>query len=138
MKSLLSAGKVIAVQLFFGLTFFLAAILKWKTGVTPDFQQQFGETFLASLPGGLPAVFYFIALIETIAFLGLLVSFLSGEFLAHRTKPLLKLSLVFCLFIFVILAFGSRLTGKFEIAATNMLYFVGALVSLREVSREES
>lgn len=137
MSSFLSAAKIVAIQFFFGCTFFLAAILKWKAGLTPDFQQQFGKTFLAALPGGLTAVFYFIALLETVAVLGLLVSLVTGEFLADRAKLILKLSLVFCLFIFVILAFGSRLTGKFDIAATNMLYFVGALVSLREAAREE-
>ncbi|MEP6955953.1 MAG: hypothetical protein ABI883_03950 [Chthoniobacterales bacterium] len=138
MNSILSAGKILAIQLFFGLTFLLAAVLKWKTGVTPDFLQQFGATFLVALPGGLPVVFYFIALLETIALFGLLVSLLTGEFLAGKAKPILKLSLVFSLFIFVVLAFGSRLTGKFDVAASNMLYFVGALLSFREATRSES
>lgn len=137
MNSLLRAGKVLAIQLFFGLTFSLAAILKWKVRVTPDFLQQFGNTWLASLPGGLSAVYYFLALLESIAALGLLVSLVTGEFLAGKAKPILKLSLVFSLFIFVVLAFGSRLTGKFDIAATNLLYFAGALLSLREATRSE-
>ena len=35
MNSLLNAGKILAIQLFFGMTFFLAATPKWPAGITP-------------------------------------------------------------------------------------------------------
>jgi hypothetical protein len=35
MNSLMTAGKILAIQLFFGMTFFLAATLKWRVDVTP-------------------------------------------------------------------------------------------------------
>lgn len=95
MNALLSAGKILAIQLFFGTTFLLSAILKWTMGVTPDFLQQFGATWLAALPGGLTPVYYFLATLETVALLGLLVSLATGEFLPGKRKPFLKLSLVF-------------------------------------------
>jgi hypothetical protein len=35
MNSLLNAGKILAIQLFFGMTFLLAATPKWRVGVRP-------------------------------------------------------------------------------------------------------
>ena len=74
---------------------------------------------------------------ESIAVLGLLVSLGTGEFLPGKSKRFLKCSLVYSLFVFVLLSFGSRLTGKFDIAAINLLYFLGALLSFRETVRAE-
>lgn len=134
---LLGTAKVLAIQLFFGTTFLLAAWLKCSAGIPDWFLQQFGATWLAALPGGLPAVYYFLALLESIALLGFVVSLLRGEFLPGRFKQILKTSLTFSLFIFTVFAFGSRLTGKFDVASINLLYFLGALISCREVGREE-
>ncbi len=137
MNTLLGSGKILAIQLFFLTTFLLAALTKWSAGVTPAFLQQFGSTWLAGLPGGLPAVYFFLAALETVAVLGFAASFLTGEFLPGKAKPLLKLTLIFSLFVFIVLAFGSRLTAKFDVAAFNLLYFLGALVSYRETVRSE-
>ena len=38
MNSLLNEGKILAIQLFFGMTYFLAATPKWRAGVTPGFR----------------------------------------------------------------------------------------------------
>ena len=32
------------------------------------------------------------------------------------------------------LAYGERLTAKFDVAAYNLMYFIGALLCLREIS----
>ena len=32
------------------------------------------------------------------------------------------------------LAYGARLTAKFDVAAYNLMYFIGALLCLREIS----
>ncbi len=74
---------------------------------------------------------------ESIALLGFVVSLLIGEFLPGKPKQVLKFTLIFSLFVFIVLSFGSRLTGKFDIAAINLLYFLGALISCREATREE-
>ncbi|MDQ2659182.1 MAG: hypothetical protein M3Y03_02055 [Verrucomicrobiota bacterium] len=137
MNTLLSTGKILAIQLFFLTTFLLAALIKWSAGVTPGFLQQFGATWLARLPGGLPAVYFFLATMETIVVLGFAASLLTGEFLVGKAKPLLKLALVLSLFIFIVLAFGSRLTAKFDVAAINLLYFLGALLCFQEAERAE-
>jgi len=41
----LNAGKVLAIQLLFGTTFFLSAALKWSGGVPAWFIQQFQGTW---------------------------------------------------------------------------------------------
>lgn len=134
--ALLTSAKVVAIQLFFGVTFYLAAWLKWSQGMPEWFVKQFQPTWLAHAPGGLPAAFYFLAVLETLGFLGCVASVLRGEFLA-KEKPLLRLTLTFSLFVFIVLAYGSRLTGKFDVAAYNLMYFVGTLICLVEVARDE-
>lgn len=133
---MLAAGKILAIQFFFGTTFFLAARLKWSAGVPDWFLEQFGATWLARLPGGLAAVYYFLATLESVALLGIVVSLLRGEFFPRKAKRILKSTLVYSLFIFVVFAFGSRLTGKLDVAAINLVYFLAALISFREVARE--
>lgn len=134
--SFLTAAKILAIQLFFATTFFLSAWLKWSQGVPAWFVTQFQATWLAHAPGGLMAAYYFLAVLETVGFFGCVASILCGEFLP-KEKALLKLTLTFSLFIFIILAYGSRLTGKFDIATYNLMYFLGALICLREIARAE-
>ncbi len=131
--SWLNAGKVLAIQLLFGTTFFLSAALKWSGGVPAWFLQQFQATWLARSPGGLPAIFYFLALLETAGLLGCVASIVRLEFL-RPSKTILRWTLVFALFVFVVLAYGARLTGKFDVAACNLMYFIGALLCVRELS----
>ena len=50
MNSLLNAGKILAIQLFFGMTFFLAATLKWRLGVTPEFSPTVWPDLAGSSP----------------------------------------------------------------------------------------
>lgn len=135
-SSWLSAGKILAIQLLFGTTFFLSAVLKWQTGVPDWFVQQFQATWLAHAPGGLTAVFYLLAVLETLGCIGCLTSIFRLEFLA-KSKTILQMTLVFSLFVFVVLAYGARLTGKFDVAAYNLMYFIGALICLREISSSE-
>lgn len=135
-SSWLNAGKILAIQLLFGTTFFLSAALKWSTGMPDWFVQQFQATWLAQAPGGLSATFYFLAVLETFAFIGCLLSIVRLEFL-QKSKTILQLTLLFSLFVFVVLSYGARLTGKFDVAAYNLMYFVGALLCLREISHSE-
>ncbi len=133
--SWLRAAKVLAIQLLFGTTFSLSAALKWSGGVPAWFLKQFQGTWLAQAPGGLPAVHYFLAVLETISFLGCASSIARLEFV-RPGKTILQWTLTFALFVFVVLAYGARLTGKFDVAAYNLIYFLGALLCLREITRE--
>ncbi len=112
-------------------TFGLASLAKWTPGQIPQgFQEQFGETWLASLPGGLFMPYYTIAVSETLAFLLFIVSLARLEFLPNRQTHFLQYGLILSLFIFVILAYGLRLTGQFQGTANAFFYFGATLVSL--------
>ncbi len=133
---ILNALKILAIQLFFATNFFLAAWLKWSQSVPGWFTNQFEPTWLARAPGGLSGVYYLLAVFETIALLGFTAGILRLEFFAKR-KPFLKFALVWSLFVFTVLAYGSRLTGKYYVAAYNLIYFAGALLCWREVMHDE-
>ena len=132
-------GRVLAIQFLMLATFVLAALAKWEPGTIPaGFIEQFGETWLASLPGGLFIPYYTIAVTETLAALLFLVSLFRGEFLSGRDKTWLKAGLVLSLFIFVILTFGLRLTAQFQGTANTFFYFGATLLCLYIVEKEES
>lgn len=117
------------------MTFGLAAWLKWSQGVPGWFIKQFEASWLAHAPFGRQGAFYFIATLETLAFFGYLASLLRLEWL--RAEPLLlRISLAFSMFVFLVLAYGSRLTGKFDVAGWNYLYLVGALVTLHLAAKQ--
>lgn len=119
----------LAIELFYLCTYGLAAWLKWSQGVPDWFVKQFSPTWLANAPGGLTLAYYFLASLETVAFCGFLLSLVRLEWL-RGTAPVLRSSLVFSLFVFVVLAYGSRLTQKFDIAGWNYLYLIGTLGTL--------
>ncbi len=133
----LTSLRWLAIQLFFAMTFGLAAWLKWSQGVPEWFVKQFQPTWLAHAPGGLASTFYFLAALESAAFLGCVASILSGEFF-RKNKTILRGTLTFSLFVFLVLAYGSRLTAKYDIAAYNLLYFLVALVCLAWAGGETS
>ncbi len=126
MNRLLGAGRILAIQLS-----------PMERGRSRLVFETVRPNLAGESSGRMPALYYFIALLESIALLGFIVSLLKGEFFSGKPKLILKLALVFSLFVFIILAFGSRLTGKFDVAAINLLYFLGALISCREAAREE-
>ena len=129
----------LAVTLLFLVTFLLAGIDKWidvgRLGGAPEwFVDQFGETMLGWLP--LTPQFVGIALFETLLGIGAVVSLFSGECLGTRA-PILKLTLVGSLFLFLALGFGCRLSGEFGAAADLFMYFSGALLALVVIDRDD-
>lgn len=122
-------GKLLAIQLFFTMTFALAGLTKWKGGVPDWFAEQFRGTWFGG-PSMLAVSYYGIALAETVAFLGFAASLVMGEACRAQAPMYLQLSLCLSLFIFVGLAYGQRVTFKFQDAAFMFLYFVGTLVCL--------
>lgn len=130
--------KFLAIQLLIAVTFGLAAIAKWfPPGIPEHFKNQFGDTWLASLPGDLFLPFYTIAVLEAAAFLLAVASIVKLEWLSENSKTLLKACLVVSLFIFVILAYGLRLVGEFQGTANAFFYFGATLVALFLVERED-
>jgi len=123
--------KFIAIQLLFMATFGLAAMGKWfPPGIPESFADQFGDTWLASLPGGLFLPYYTIAVTEAAAFFLALASLLLGEWMKDKPKIMLKSCLVLSLFIFVILAYGLRLVSEFQGTANAFFYFGATLIAL--------
>lgn len=130
--------KFLAIQLLIAVTFGLAAMGKWfPPGIPDHFKSQFGDTWLASLPGELFIAYYSIAVLEAIAFFLAMASIFKLEWISENRKTLLKACLVTSLFIFVILAYGLRLIGEFQGTANAFFYFGTTLVALFIVEREE-
>lgn len=120
---------VAAIDAAYLVTFVLAAWLKWSAGLPGWFAKQFAGTWLAHLPGGLATSFYAVAVLETTAALGFLVSVVRGEFL-RRDRPVFTAALVWSQFVFLVLLYGSRLTQKFDVAFINFGYFLGTIAIL--------
>lgn len=130
--------KFLAIQLLIMATFGLAAVAKWfPPGIPENFINQFGDTWLGSLPGGLFIPYYTIAVTEATAFFLALISFFRLEWIRGNPKYFLKLSLILCLFIFVILAYGLRLTGEFQGTANTFFYFGVTLFALYLTEKED-
>jgi hypothetical protein len=130
--------KYIAIQGLYLATFGLASLAKWKPGkITDQFRDQFGETWLNSLPGGLFVPYYTIAVAETVIFVFFILSVSRMEWLNSSDKMYLRLGLILSLFIFAILAYGLRLTGQFGGTANAFFYFGVTLFALY-LSEKES
>lgn len=129
--------KYIAIQALFLITFGLASLAKWKTGGVPDhFIEQFGETWLASLPAGLAFSYYTIAITETLAFVFFILSVFRVEWVKSSDKMYLRLGLIMSLFIFVILSYGLRMVGEFGGTANTFFYFGVTLFALYLTEKE--
>lgn len=138
MSRIFTSLKWLSIQSLLLMTFGLAGWAKWAPGGIPQgFQEQFGSTFLAALPGGLFLPYYTIAVTETLAFLLTAFSVIRGEFLPDRARPVLRAALTLSLFIFVILGFGLRLTSQFPGAANLYMYFGVTLLALWMVEHGE-
>lgn len=129
----------LAVTLLFLITFLLAGIEKWidvsqESGVPVWFIDQFGETILGRLPLG--PQYIGIAFFETILAVGAIISLIACEWLGGRA-PILKWTLVGVLFLFIALGFGSRISGDYAAAADQFMYFIGTLIALVIIDRDD-
>lgn len=97
-------------------------------GVAPSFQEKFGETFLAAVPG-LTIAFYQIAIFEVIAGVLFLVSLFRLEFLLERPKAFLGWGLWMSMVNFAMLGFGLRLIGEHD-GAANLFFYFGATAAI--------
>ena len=127
--ALVDSLTVVAIDAIYLVTFVLAARLKWSAGVPDWFVRQFAGTWLAHLPGGIATSYYAIAVLETTAALGFVVSVSLGEFL-RRDRPVFTAALVWSQFVFAVLVYGSRLTERYDVAFTDFGYFLATFVIL--------
>ena len=103
---------------------------KLAGGGVPDwFVEQFGKTFLASVPG-LTASFYSIAVLEAIASVAAIGSLLRGEFLRPVRPHFLFAAIVLSLLLFVQLSLGKQLVADFAGTHDLFMYFAAGLAML--------
>lgn len=112
-----------------------AAFDKITSGPTPDwFIKQFSNTFIAKMPGGASAGYWFIAAFETILTLAFISALMHGDFVAGASVTLLSYALIGSLFLFAMLCFGLRITNDFQGSANMFTYFGVSLLSLYLIS----
>lgn len=94
-------------------------------------------TVIDSFPG-LDATWTILGILEGLAFLPVVASLVTGEFLPRRRKPILLSGLAFSMFVFAVMTFGQNLVGNYEGVASLFVYMgVTAIVYvlLRSVPR---
>jgi hypothetical protein len=128
-------GALLAINLLFLMVWGFTGISKFMQGKPSWFEDKFGQTILAKVPG-LTVTFWLLAGAEMLAFLLALGAIGGGEFLERQERPpwILKSMLVWSLFVFVMLGFGQWLTNEFNGTAQLFAYFAGTLVCLHYVT----
>jgi hypothetical protein len=92
--------------------------------------------FIADFPGTNTS-WLLLGLLEGVAFLVILASLLTGEFLPARRKPILVAGLAISLFTFAVMTFAQNMVGNFDSVASLFTYMgvtgvVLLLIRLRE------
>ncbi len=96
----------------------------------PDgLKKAYAGSFVESFPG-LDVTWALLGLVEAVAFLGVLGSLLSGEFLPSRRKPILLGALGVSVLAFGMMIFGQEIIGENEGVASLFGYFGTALVAI--------
>jgi hypothetical protein len=96
----------------------------------PDgLKKAYAGSFVESFPG-LNVTWAVLGLVEAVAFIGIVASILTGEFLPARRKPILSAALGVSLLTFGLLIFGQELIGETEGVASMFGYFGATIVTL--------
>ena len=125
---------LLAINLLFLMVWGFTGIGKLVSGYPTWFEEVFGKTPLAAVPG-LRASFYLLALVEVSAFLLALGALARLEFLGRKPLLLLPAMLVLGLFIFIMLGLGKWLTQEYTGTFQLFTYFCGNLLALFYLER---
>jgi hypothetical protein len=71
---------------------------------------------------GLDTTWALLGILEGLAFLAFVASFLAGEFLPQRRKPILLSGLAFSIFVFAVMTFGQNIVANYESVASLFTY----------------
>lgn len=127
---MLKASVYALIALLLSMTWGIPGAGKLAGGGVPGwFADQFGKTFLATVPG-LTASFYSIAVLEAIASLVAIASMLRGEFLRSVRPDFLYAAIVLSLLLFVQLSLGKQLVADFAGTHDLFMYFAAGLAML--------
>jgi hypothetical protein len=130
LASLLRPATLLAINLLLLMIWGFTSISKLREGMPAWFDGKFGKTFFATFPG-LPATFWILTVSELLAFALAIAALVRIEFLRQRQPTLLMLTTAWSLFVFLQLGFGQWLTGEFNGAFQQFMYFCGTLVALQ-------
>lgn len=130
--SIVRPATLLAINLLLLMIWGFAGWSKVRDGIPPWFDDKFGKTFFATLPG-LPATFWILTVSELAAFTLALVALLRLEFLTQGAATLLSLTAAWSMFVFLQLGFGQWLTGEFTGGFQQFMYFCGTLLALHYV-----
>lgn len=95
--------------------------------IPPPLEQQFGETFIGTVPGA-EAAWAIVAILEGIVFLLVVASLVATEFRPSKRKPFLLTALAMALLVFGLLAFGQTATAQHESVASLYGYFAATII----------
>lgn len=129
--------RYLAIYLIFGLTMGLSSIEKITDPVPQWFTEQFGDTFVADVPG-LEIAWKVAGGLELAVAVLLVISVAVLEVLPGRRKPVLKLGLGVAALTFTMLAVGQRISSEFAGAASLFFYFGATMAALLVVIFDES
>lgn len=131
-RALVRPGTLLAINLLFVMVRGFAGIGKLIDGMPTWFGAKFGKTFFATFPG-LMVTFWLLAVSELLALVLVFAALVRREFLERKPAWFLPSALVWSLFVFLQLGFGQWLTGEFNGAFQQFMYFAGTLVALHIV-----
>ena len=77
--------------------------------------------FIDSFPG-INTAWLLLGLLEAVAFLVVVASFVTGEFLPHRSKPILLAALGVSMFTFALMTFAQNMVANFDGVASLFTY----------------
>jgi hypothetical protein len=121
---------VVGIYFLVGVLFFYSGKGKLfdDNGHAPaPLKKQFAGTFIETFPG-VDTAWVILGIMELGVFLLMLFSLVRGEFLPHRTKPVLLVALSLALLAFACLSFGQTSVGNNEGTASLYTYFASTAV----------
>ena len=113
-----------AAYVSYGFLWFYSAKEKLfdQSGTMPaGLAKAYHGTVIDNFPG-INASWLLLGLLEAVAFLVVVASLVSGEFMPTRRKPILLAGLTVSMFTFAVMTFGQNLIGNFEGVASLFTY----------------
>jgi hypothetical protein len=117
------------IYLSVGFLFYFAAKEKLidQSGSMPvGLQKAFHGSFIATIPGD-NAAWTMLGILEGLVAVGLVLTLVRGEFLAHRTKPILIASLSLAMTAFGLMALAENMVGDNATVSELWSCLVGAV-----------
>ncbi|MFT3863362.1 MAG: hypothetical protein QM729_03750 [Solirubrobacterales bacterium] len=123
---------MVGIYLGFGFLWYYASkekLIDDGFAMPAGLKEAYAGSFVESFPG-LDVTWAILGLVEAVAFLGIVGSILTGEFLPARRKPILTAALGVSLLTFGLLIFGQEMIGENEGVASLFGYFGATVVTL--------